>query len=74
MSNNHNIRIFYLILLKLCFTGEESLSYLKKVLKLIFDKGFDIKFPLNRNSDPKLFNSNQFKKLFIDILYHLDMQ
>jgi hypothetical protein len=63
-----------LILLKLCFTGEESLFYLKKVLKVIFDDRFDIKFPINKNSDPKLFNSNQFKKLFVDILYHLDMQ
>lgn len=74
ISNNHNIRIFYLILLKLCFSEEDCLKYLKRVLRLIFDDNFEVKFPLNRNSDPKLFNSNQFKKLFVDILYHLDMQ
>ena len=74
ISNNHNIRIFYLILLKLCFSEEDCLVYLKKVLRLIFDSNFEIEFPLGKNSDPKLFNSNQFKKLFVDILYHLDMQ
>ena len=40
LSNNHNIRIFYLVLLKLCFSGKQSLQYLKKVLQLIFDGKF----------------------------------